>query len=106
MATKRTPAVEQKPMAYVEIGYHGYLVPLADGQRLVGILAGAVKATQRFRDRGYVYEVEQPADPVEVSLTAVRPTQIVAVRADVDGSGAHGQALLGREALKLTGPAR
>ncbi len=106
MATKRTPAVEQKPMAYVEIGYQGYLVPLADGQRLVGILAGAVKANQRYRDRGLVYEVEHPADPVEVSLSMARPNQVVSVRGDVGESRQQGTVQLGHEPLKITGPSR
>lgn len=103
-APSKGARAKQQPMAYVEVGYVGYLVPLADGQRLVTILAGAVTATQRYRDRGHVYEVQHPVEPVTASLTVVSPGQIVAVRAD--GEPVSGPLALSHESLKLKGPAR
>lgn len=107
MATNKKPAIAQKPMAYVEIGHTGYLVPLADGQRLVGILAAAVKARQDYRGGlDMVYEVQEEAEPVRASLTVVQPKQVVVVREEP--AAPHGQRTkaIGHELLKITGPAR
>lgn len=107
MATTKKPAVAQKPMAYVEIGYQGYLVSLADGQRLVGILAGAVKAKQDYRGGvDMVYEVEQEPEPVRAALTVVQPKQVVLAREESTEPHSYRTKAIGHEPLKLTGPTR
>lgn len=107
MATTKKPAIAQKPMAYVEIGYQGYLVSLADGQRLVGILAGAVKAKQDYRGGvDMVYEVEQEPEPVRAALTVVHPKQVVLAREESTEAHSHRTKAIGHEPLKLTGPTR
>ncbi|WAC71121.1 hypothetical protein OU995_16110 [Roseateles sp. SL47] len=107
MATNKKPAIAQKPMAYVEIGHDGYLVPLADGQRLVGILASAVKARQDYRGGlEMVYEVQHEAEPARASLTIVQPKQVVVAREEPEASHKHRAKSIGHEPLKLTGPVR
>ncbi|WP_431287510.1 hypothetical protein [Roseateles chitinivorans] len=106
MATNKKPAIAQKPMAYVEVGYRGYLLPLADAQRLIGILAGAVVAKKDYRGTDWVYEVEQPPEPINLSLDVVQPKQVVVVREEPATAHAHRPNAIGHEPLKLTGPAR
>lgn len=106
MATNKKPAIAQKPMAYVEIGYRGYLLPLADAQRLVGILAAAVVAKKDYRGTDWVYEVEQPPEPINLSLDVVQPKQVVVARDESAASHEHRTKAIGHEPLKITGPAR
>lgn len=106
MATNKKPAIAQKPMAYVEVGYRGYLLPLADAQRLIGILAGAVVAKKDYRGTDWVYEVEQPPEPINLSLDVVQPKQVVVVREEPATSHVQRPKAIGHEPLKLTGPAR
>lgn len=60
-------------MCSVTIGYEQYLLPAAQGMKLVEIMASAFKVDQQYADRGYVYYVgEQP----NVALALVRPSEI------------------------------
>lgn len=105
MATNKKPAIAQKPMAYVEIGYRGYLLPLSDAQRLVAILAGAVIAKKDYRDTGWIYEIEHPSEPITLSLDVVQPKQVVVREEPAEPPARRTKAIV-HEMLKLTGPAR
>lgn len=106
MATTKKPAVAQKPMAYVEIGYRGYLLPLADALRLAGILAGAVIAKKDYRGTDWVYEVEHPPEPISLSLDVVQPKQVVVAHEEPGEPPTRRTKAIGHEPLKLTGPTR
>lgn len=109
MATRKTkPTIEQRPMACVQLGgLDEYMLPFADAQRLVAIMANAVSCRRQYRSGdGWLYEVDQPHRPVDVELRTVHPGQVVPVRSEPGDTPGRSGGMPGHEPLEITGPAR
>lgn len=61
------------PMCCVTIGYEDFLLPAAEGMRLVQLLQFAVTCHRDFTDRDYRYTA---GEAPRVQYTAVQPDQI------------------------------
>jgi len=106
MATKSKSNPPQQPMAYVSIAHHGYLLPIAEAQRLVTIMARVVEAERDLdEDRmTWVFHVPRDPAPIKVSMELVQPSQVRSWPPAPPGGNAPRR--IGREPLKLEGPDR
>lgn len=95
MATKKTA-----PMCVVTIGYQEFLLPAANGLKIVQLMTGALQVDARY-DKGRVYELRDEA--VEVEYVSVDSRQVRARRSR--GESAPEQlAIEGRATRLLEGP--
>lgn len=95
MATKKTG-----PMCVVTIGYQEFLLPAANGLKIMQLMTGALQVDARYDD-GRVYELRD--EPVQVEYTSVDPRQ-VRPRRSRDESAQGPLALEGRAVRLLEGP--
>ena len=95
MATKKTG-----PMCVVTIGYQEFLLPAANGLKIVQLMTGALQVDARY-DKGRVYELRN--EPVEVEYASVDPRQVRS-RRSCDESTPGPLAIEGRATRLLEGP--
>lgn len=62
------------PMCCVSIGYQNFLLPFADGMKLVALMQNAVTTQEHFGSGSRQYIV---GDQPDVEFVAVKPNQVV-----------------------------
>jgi hypothetical protein len=68
-------AIKSAQLCAIQIGFDDYIMPMADGLKLVALMTGAVKVKRRYDDC-HKWEIEKPSD-VHVQLVLVRHQDIV-----------------------------
>ncbi len=96
MATKKTG-----PMCVVTIGYQEFLLPAANGLKIMQLMTGALQVDARYDD-GRIYELRD--EPVQVEYTSVDPRQVRARRSR--DPAPEPLAIEGRAIRLLEGPTR
>ncbi|MCA8059448.1 hypothetical protein [Burkholderia cepacia] len=74
MATKSTGTARRlKPVAYVEIGFRGYLLDADKALQLMKVLGEAVTCDERYEGSKHVYYVNETPD---LRMTMVNPNDV------------------------------
>lgn len=80
MATRssKTPVQQQRPHSALTIDHHTYLLPFAAGQKVMELMAGAVRVDKDLeRGKGYRWQFKVQPEPVRVEMELVQPEQVV-----------------------------
>ncbi|MBH1886908.1 hypothetical protein JY452_07090 [Stenotrophomonas maltophilia] len=87
-------------MCVVTIGYQEFLLPAANGLKIMQLMTGALQVDARYDD-GRIYELRD--EPVQVEYTSVDPRQVRA-RRPREESARGPLAIEGRATRLLGGP--
>lgn len=82
MATRsKTPVQQQRPHSALTIDHNTYLLPFAAGQKVMELMAGAVRVDKDLsRDGGLHWQFNVQPEPVRVEMELVQPDQVVMPR--------------------------
>lgn len=73
MSTAPLSKTKAQPMCCVAIGYQHFLMPSADGLKVMQLLQQASECERSYENGGYVYAIKEPA---EVKWSSVNHSQV------------------------------